>query len=103
MDLTLRASADEVFVTSAAQTADAGRTYAPDFGEKNMQQTIKIMDMPVRNLIGAWERCIQAALTAKLAVEDELSKPRDAHVGLPRPFLFTVLITLLDRQSETQF
>lgn len=59
--------------------------------------------MPVRNLVGAWEQCIQAALTAKVAVEDELSKPRDAHVRLPYVATFAFLIGELDGQSETKF
>jgi ubiquitin carboxyl-terminal hydrolase L5 len=47
-----------------------------------MQKDMAILDMPVRNLASAWERCIQAAIPAKIAVEDELTKPRGAHVCL---------------------
>jgi ubiquitin carboxyl-terminal hydrolase L5 len=80
VDVTLLQSADEVFATSASQSSAHGATYAADFGSLKMDMTMKVMEMPTRNLAGAWERCIQGAMSAKIAVEEELARPRDAHV-----------------------
>jgi len=79
VDPALFVTADEVFLTSALPTSDVGPTYARDFGSLKMQKDLEILDMPVRNLSSAWERCIQEAIHAKIAVEDELTQPRDAH------------------------
>ena len=41
-----------------------------------------ILDMPVRNLIDAWESCVKAAMPAKIAVEDEITKSIREHVSV---------------------
>jgi ubiquitin carboxyl-terminal hydrolase L5 len=46
-----------------------------------MEKEMSILDMPVRNLIGAWEACVRAAMPAKIAVEDEIAKSIREHVS----------------------
>jgi ubiquitin carboxyl-terminal hydrolase L5 len=46
-----------------------------------MEKDMSILDMPVRNLVGAWEACVRAAMPAKLAVEDEIKKSIQEHVS----------------------
>jgi len=79
VDPILYSTAEEVFCTSALPTADYGTTYAQDFGSIKLEKDLAILEMPARNLVGAWEHCIQEAIPAKIAVEDELVKPRDAY------------------------
>jgi ubiquitin carboxyl-terminal hydrolase L5 len=57
------------------------RTYAKDFGAQRLKKDMEILDMPVDSLISAWERCIQDALRAKVALEDEVMKGARAHVS----------------------
>ncbi|TFK35832.1 hypothetical protein BDQ12DRAFT_634690 [Crucibulum laeve] len=52
------------------------KTYAQDFASRRMQRDIEIMDMPQRNLPGAWEESVRQALRANVALEDELVKAR---------------------------
>lgn len=51
-----------------------------------MEKQISILDMAERSLPRAWERCVNAALQAKIVVEDEIEKSKNAHVG---PFFNT--------------
>lgn len=46
-----------------------------------MTKEMAIMDMPERGLISAWEACVRAAMSAKVAVEDEVTKATREHVG----------------------
>ncbi|KAF9466703.1 hypothetical protein BDZ94DRAFT_1212162 [Collybia nuda] len=57
-----------------ASPSSTGTTYAKDFGARKQDMNIKILDMPERNLIPAWEACIRNTLRAKVAVEDEVEK-----------------------------
>ena len=49
-----------------------------------MERDLKIMNMPKEELPGAWERCIENALSVRTSIEDELEKPRLANVGFSR-------------------
>jgi len=46
-----------------------------------MERDLEIMNMPERDLIPAWERCVQNALRAKVTVEDEVAKGIRANVS----------------------
>lgn len=46
-----------------------------------MDRDIQIMGMQKEELPGAWERCVENALSIRTSVEDELEKPRLANVG----------------------
>jgi len=46
-----------------------------------MDKEMAILDMPERDLPGAWEACVQAAMRAKFAVEDEIAKSMREHVS----------------------
>jgi ubiquitin carboxyl-terminal hydrolase L5 len=46
-----------------------------------------ILDMPERDLIGAWEACVRASIPAKVAVEDEVAKSIREHVSDPDHYL----------------
>ncbi|KAF7299624.1 Ubiquitin c-terminal hydrolase [Mycena chlorophos] len=52
----------------------AGTTYASDFGARRMERDMEIMRMQPQELVEAWERCVQDAVRAKVALEDEVSK-----------------------------
>lgn len=51
-----------------------------------MEKQIAILDMAERSVPRAWEACINAALSAKIAVEEEIEKAKNSHVG---PILLT--------------
>jgi ubiquitin carboxyl-terminal hydrolase L5 len=106
VDPTIYTTAEDVFCTSALPTAHTGHTFAPDFASIKLGKDFHILDMPVRSLVSAWEQCIKDAIPAKLAIEDELIKPRDAHVSSsPSLFLFLVLSNYFcsDGKSEANF
>ncbi|KAJ7147113.1 cysteine proteinase [Mycena crocata] len=64
---------------SPAGSSAPSRTYARDFGSRRMTRDMEILEMPERSLIGAWERCVQDAIRAKVAVEDEITKATKAN------------------------
>lgn len=81
MDPALLNSAADAFTTSASFQNPTPPVFAPDFGAKKMERDVQIMNTPKEELPGAWERCIENALSTKTSVEDELEKPRLANVG----------------------
>ena len=81
IDPALLNSAVDVFTTSASFQNPTPPIFAPDFGAQKMERDIQIMKMEKEELPGAWERCIENALSVKTSVEDELEKPRLANVG----------------------
>ena len=48
-----------------------------------MAREVAVLDMPVRQLVPAWEGCVRAALAAKVAVEEEIARSRSAQVRSP--------------------
>lgn len=56
-------------------------SYARDFGARVMERTVQIMKMDQKGLVNAWEACVRNAITAKLTVDDELSKAASANVS----------------------
>lgn len=90
VDPALLASASEAFATTLRPRAqEAGKVFAPDFGARKMEKELAILDMAERKLAPAWENCVRAALSAKVAVEEETEKSRRAQV---RAF-FTPLVS----------
>ncbi|KAI0727667.1 cysteine proteinase [Fomitopsis betulina] len=86
-------SASEAFTTSLRPSTD-GRPFAPDFGARKMDGDLEILDMPVRKLPDAWNACVEAALSAKVAVEEEISKARDVQTDhIKRTFDYEPFIT----------
>ena len=80
MDPALLNSAEGVFATSASFQNPTPPVFAPDFGAQKMERDLQIMNTSNDELPGAWERCIENALSIKTSVEDELEKPRLANV-----------------------
>lgn len=81
VDPALLASASEAFATTLRPRAqEAGKVFAPGFGARKMEKELAILDMPERKLAPAWEDCVRAALSAKVAVEEETEKSRRAQV-----------------------
>ncbi|OSC98653.1 cysteine proteinase [Trametes coccinea BRFM310] len=81
VDPALLASASEAFATTLRPRAsEAGKVFAPDFGARKMEKELAVLDMPERKLVPAWENCVRAALSAKVAVEEEIAKSRSAQV-----------------------
>ncbi|CDO75937.1 hypothetical protein BN946_scf184873.g26 [Trametes cinnabarina] len=81
VDSALLASASDAFATTLRPRAqEAGKVFAPDFGARKMEKELAILDMPERKLVPAWESCVRAALSTKLAVEEEIEKSRRAQV-----------------------
>ena len=72
MDADLHNSASTVFQTSA-QSHEPGPTFARDFASRKLEQDLTVLDMPQRNLVPAWEKCVRNAMTAKVVVEDGAS------------------------------
>jgi len=78
VDPTLLAAASESFVTSV-QPDTPGPLFSPGLGSRKMEKDVAILEMPVRNLTDAWEVCVKAAMPAKIAVEDEITKSIREH------------------------
>jgi ubiquitin carboxyl-terminal hydrolase L5 len=81
VDPTLLNSAADVFTTSASFQNPNPPVFAPDFGAQKLEREMGIMRMQKEELLGAWGRCIENAISVKTSVEDELEKPRLANVG----------------------
>ena len=45
-----------------------------------MDRDLKILQMAAKDLVPAWETCVQNGMRAKIAVEDELAKGMRANV-----------------------
>ena len=78
----LLATATEAFATTLRPSArEPGRVFAGDFGARKMAREVAVLDMAQRSLVPAWERCVRAALSAQVAVEDEIAKSQNAQVS----------------------
>lgn len=55
--------------------------FADDFSSRRMERDLQILDLPERKLISEWESCVNNAMEAKIALENELSKAAQTHVG----------------------
>lgn len=86
VDQELLADASEIFATSIRPSSD-GTVFGQDFGFRKLDKEIAIHDLPARNLAGAWEACVRAASSAKVAIEDEATKSMNAHVGVSQSYL----------------
>ena len=54
-----------------------------------MDQDLKILKMAPKDLVSAWETCIQNGMRAKIVVEDELAKGMRANVRYRlKPFFY---------------
>ena len=79
----LLATATEAFATTLRPSArEPGRVFAGDFGARKMAREVAVLDMAQRSLVPAWERCVRAALSAQVAVEDEIAKSQNAQVSV---------------------
>ncbi|CAL1702373.1 unnamed protein product [Somion occarium] len=102
----LLVNASQVFSTSV-HSSDLGPTYAQDFGSRKMVKDMSILDMPVRSLPSAWEACVQAAMAAKVSVEDEITKSKNMNADFIRrtfdyePFIQT-FVTCLQEEGLLQ-
>lgn len=68
-----------------------------------MDQDLKILQMPQKDLVSTWETCIQNGMRAKIAVEDELAKGMRANVRESLNFLcfsFGLKDYLADRSCQ---
>lgn len=59
----------------------AARTYSPAFAQRRLHRDKEIFDMHETQLISAWESCIGDAITAKVAVDEEISKGAASNVA----------------------
>ncbi|KAH9939773.1 cysteine proteinase [Epithele typhae] len=79
VDPALAASAEGAFATSLRPDGRAtGKMFSAGFGREKLEKEITILEMPVRELTPAWERCVRAALGKKTAVEEEIVKSQRA-------------------------
>ncbi|KAI0739428.1 cysteine proteinase [Daedaleopsis nitida] len=75
VDRALYDSTAETFATTLRPSAaEPGRVFATDFGSRKMSKELSVLEMPERNLVHAWESCVRNALSAKVAVEEEVAK-----------------------------
>ncbi|KAH9840782.1 cysteine proteinase [Rhodofomes roseus] len=89
----LLTSAEEAFATSL-RPATEGRVFANDFGSRKLEKDVHILDMAARKLPDAWNACVEAALAAKVAVEEEITKARDTQTDhIKRTFDYEPFIT----------
>ncbi|KAI0364650.1 cysteine proteinase [Pilatotrama ljubarskyi] len=101
VDPALFASASEAFGTTLRPRAqETGKVFAADFGARKMAKELAILEMPERKVVPAWENCVRAALSAKVAVEEEIKKSRRAQADHVRrtfdyePFIREFVIAL---------
>ncbi|KAH8113103.1 cysteine proteinase [Phellopilus nigrolimitatus] len=73
VDEDLLNSADEVF-TTLSQPSPYGPTFAKDFGARKMEKDLAILRMPPESLGDAWQLCVNRAMPAKIAVDEEVQK-----------------------------
>ncbi|TFK94538.1 cysteine proteinase [Polyporus arcularius HHB13444] len=79
VDPALLAAGTEAFATTLRPSArEPGRVFAADFGSRKMSKELVVLDMAARSLAPAWENCVRAALSAKVAVEDEVARSQSA-------------------------
>jgi len=89
----LLASAAEAFTTSLRPSTE-GLPFAADFGARKMDRDLEILDMAVRKLPEAWNACVEAALAAKVVVEEEITKARETQTDhIKRTFDYEPFIT----------
>ncbi|KAH9929151.1 ubiquitin carboxyl-terminal hydrolase [Fomitopsis serialis] len=89
----LLASAAEAFTTSLRPSTE-GLPFAADFGARKMDRDLEILDMAVRKLPEAWNACVEAALAAKVVVEEEIAKARETQTDhIKRTFDYEPFIT----------
>lgn len=79
VDPKLVSSISQTF-TTMLQSQSPGLTFAKDFGSQKLAKELKILDMSGEELLTAWEACIAAAVSAKLAVNEEAQKAIQAAV-----------------------
>ncbi|KAI0631539.1 cysteine proteinase [Trametes polyzona] len=106
VDPALLASASEAFATTLRPHAqEAGKAFAPDFGARKMEKEMAVLDMPERKLVPAWEECVRSALSAKVAVEEEVEKSQRAQADHVRrtfdyePFIREFIVALENEGS----
>ncbi|KAF8063528.1 ubiquitin C-terminal hydrolase [Lyophyllum atratum] len=63
----------------AFSAAPGDTTFATDFGSRRMSRDLEILDMSEEEVVPAWETCMQNAVRANVAVEDELIKAARAN------------------------
>ena len=68
---------------TTVQSQEPGPTFARDFATRKLEQNLAILEMPQKNLVQAWEKCVRSAMSAKVVVEEELSEAITAHVRSP--------------------
>ncbi|KAL6303650.1 ubiquitin carboxyl-terminal hydrolase [Sparassis latifolia] len=78
VDPVLLASSKEAFSTSVRPSSD-GTVFSRGFGSHKMEKELAILEMPSRKLPGVWDECVRNAMSAKIAVEDEIEKSRNMH------------------------
>ncbi|THH32703.1 hypothetical protein EUX98_g1490 [Antrodiella citrinella] len=79
VDKALHDGVTETFTTSA-HPASNGPTFSKDFGSRKMEKEIAILDMPVRSVPAAWEKCVQSAMSVKMTIDEEVEKSKNANV-----------------------
>ena len=48
-----------------------------------MEREVAVLDLPARKLASAWEECVRAAISAKVAVAEEVERSHRAQVRTP--------------------
>ncbi|KAK7045940.1 hypothetical protein VNI00_006935 [Paramarasmius palmivorus] len=108
IDPSLVVTSDECCTLAALPPASSpdGKlpTFTTTFASRRMESDVRILNMTHDELLKTWEQAIQAAMRAKVALEDELTKARRDHTDHVKrthdyePFL-TEFITCLHGQG----
>ena len=86
----LNASRHAFSLSDSPQREDTSATFAPDFGSRRMTRDVEIMKLSQEDLRRSWETCVENAVKAKMALEDEVSKATGQNVGHYIPSLVCV-------------
>ncbi|KAF7314503.1 Ubiquitin c-terminal hydrolase [Mycena kentingensis (nom. inval.)] len=67
------------FISPTSDPSAFGPTFAPDFSSMRMSRDVAILQLPGAQLIPTWERCVRDAVQAKVLLEDEIKRGKNAH------------------------
>ena len=78
----VKTQVDSTLVDSAKSIIAEGMrmSFSRDFGQRKLQKTKNILDLPAGELLQAWSTCTREMLRAKFNFDDEMARGKVAYV-----------------------
>ena len=67
---------------TSAQLTETREFFLQSCGLRALEKAMDILNILERKLLGAWEACVNSAMPAKVAVEDEIAKAVQQHMSV---------------------